>query len=74
MRIFTEKQLEDEEALEKNLNQDKKKTFADEDAYDSEEERKKKLEEEKKQQPEEAAEQPLEEQPQQRQVKGVSEI
>jgi hypothetical protein len=46
--LTLEKQLEDEEALEKNLNQEKKKTFADEDAYDSEEERKKRLEEEKK--------------------------
>lgn len=44
-----EKQLEDEEALDKNLNQDKKKAFADEDAYDSEEEKKKKQEELKKQ-------------------------
>ncbi len=44
-----EKQLEDEEALEKNLNQDKKKAFVDEDAYDSEEEKKKKLEEQKSQ-------------------------
>lgn len=43
-----EKQLEDEEELNKNLNQDKKKAFKDEDAYDSEEERKKKAEEEKK--------------------------
>jgi hypothetical protein len=43
-----EKQLEDEEALEKNLNQDKKKKFDDEDAYDSEEDRKKKAEEAKK--------------------------
>jgi hypothetical protein len=42
-----EKQLEDEEELEKNLNKEKKKTFADEDNYNSEEERKKKLEEQK---------------------------
>lgn len=42
-----EKQLEDDEALEKNLNQEKKKAFADEDAYDSEEERKKAKEEQK---------------------------
>lgn len=40
-----EKQLEDEEALDKNLNQDKKKAFVDEDAYDSEDEKKKKQEE-----------------------------
>lgn len=53
--VSIEKQLEDEEALEKNLNQEKKKTFADEDAYDSEEERKKKQEEEKKQQTQTAA-------------------
>jgi hypothetical protein len=33
--------------LEKNLNQDKKKTFKDEDAYDSEEEKKKQKEEQK---------------------------
>jgi len=40
-----EKQLEDEEELEKNLNKDKLKRFQDEDAYDSEEEKKKKQEE-----------------------------
>jgi hypothetical protein len=41
-----EKQLEDEEALEKNLNKDNKKTaFKDEDDVDSEEERRKKKEE-----------------------------
>ena len=39
-----EKQLEDEEALEQNLNKDKQNKFADEDAYNSEEERKKKEE------------------------------
>lgn len=44
-----EKQLDDEEALEKNLNQETRKNFAGEDAYDSEEERKKRQEEEKKQ-------------------------
>jgi len=43
-----EKQLEDEEELEKNLTKDTKKKFADEDVYNSEEERKKKVEEEKK--------------------------
>lgn len=43
-----EKQLEDEAELEKNLNQDKKKAFKDEDAVDSDEERKKKAEEQKK--------------------------
>ena len=42
-----EKQLEDEEELEKKLNQEKKKTFADEDQVDSDDERKK-TEEEKK--------------------------
>jgi hypothetical protein len=47
INIFIEKQLEDDEALEKNLNQDKKKTFKDEDAYDSEEEKKKQKEEQK---------------------------
>ena len=40
-----EKQLEDEETLEKNLKQDKNaKKFEEEDAYDSEEEKKKKEE------------------------------
>ena len=43
-----EKQLEDDDALDKNLNKDKKAAFKDEDAYDSEEERKKKQEEQKK--------------------------
>lgn len=47
---FPEKQLEDEEALDKNLNKEKAKAFADEDAVDSDEERKKK-EEQKKDQP-----------------------
>ena len=42
-----EKQLEDEQELEKNLNKDTKKKFVDEDAYDSEEEKKKKAEEAK---------------------------
>ena len=42
-----EKQLEDEQELEKNLNKDTKKKFVDEDAYDSEEEKKKKDEEAK---------------------------
>ncbi len=47
MRVI-EKQLEDEEELEKNLNKDdKKKNFQDEDAIDSDEERKKKEEEKK---------------------------
>ena len=49
--LCIEKQLEDEEQLNKNLNKDTKAKFADEDAYDSEEERKKKLEELKKQAP-----------------------
>jgi hypothetical protein len=40
-----EKQLEDEEALEQNLNKDKDKKFKDEDEVDSEDERKKKQEE-----------------------------
>jgi hypothetical protein len=44
-----EKQLEDEDALEKNLKQEKKNKFADEDAVDSDEERKKKEEEKKAQ-------------------------
>jgi len=45
-----EKQLEDEEALDKNISQaDKKKgTFKDEDAVDSDEERKKRAEDQKK--------------------------
>lgn len=50
--MCVEKQLEDEEELEKNLNKDAKKKFQDEDAYDSEEEKKKKQEELKKQQAE----------------------
>ena len=45
-----EKQLADEEELEKNLNQNKKKAFKDEDEVDSDEERKKKQEEQKKNQ------------------------
>lgn len=42
---FIEKQLEDDEELEKKLNKEKNATFQDEDAYDSEEEQKKKKEE-----------------------------
>lgn len=44
-----EKQLEDEAALDKNLQAAKKKKFEDEDAIDSEEERKKSKEEQKTQ-------------------------
>lgn len=50
-----EKQLEDEEELEKNLNQEKKKAFKDEDEVDSDEERKKKQEEQKKAQADKTA-------------------
>ena len=47
-----EKQLEDEDALEKNLNKAKESKFKGEDEVDSEEERKKAKEEEKKKQEE----------------------
>ena len=43
-----EKQLEDEDELEKKLNAEKTKAFKDEDEVDSDEERKKKKEEQKK--------------------------